>query len=94
MLTVRSFVCRSRIWVSLIAGLFAGISGVTGYRGALVYLAFHAILGVALFLVVGGKPAKYFVSPSSVLVSNIFAQQELLTFLLFWTLANNVVYLF
>ncbi|KAK2078851.1 hypothetical protein QBZ16_003691 [Prototheca wickerhamii] len=51
-------------------------------------------LGALLFAKTGGEPAKYFPTKYTIFTSNILAQSELLTFVLFWTLSNNIVYLF
>ncbi|PSC69199.1 glutamine amidotransferase isoform A [Micractinium conductrix] len=80
----------NKIFVSLLAGCFAGITGITGYRGFIVYLLAHVAMGALLWLKAGGAPQRYFPSSSTPLLSGILAQTELLTFILFWTLSNNM----
>lgn len=53
----------SKIFVSLLAGCFAGITGITGYKGFLIYLAAHALMAGLLTLKAGFKAQRFF--PSS-----------------------------
>ncbi|KDD73614.1 hypothetical protein H632_c2002p0, partial [Helicosporidium sp. ATCC 50920] len=84
----------NRIWISFIAGCVCGIGGITGYMGIALYLVFHVALGFGLVLKTKFEPRTYFTSGLAIYTNNVLAQTELLTFLLFWTLANNIVYLF
>ncbi|KAL6785404.1 RIP5 [Auxenochlorella protothecoides x Auxenochlorella symbiontica] len=84
----------NRIWVSLLTGVLTGCSGLTGFRGFGVYLLGHLLLSILLLVKTKNAPSKYFASSLTLLTSNVFAQTELLTFVLFWTLTNNIVFLF
>lgn len=53
----------SKIFISLLAGCFAGITGITGYKGFLVYLVAHALMAGLLTLKAGFKSQRFF--PSS-----------------------------
>lgn len=57
--------CRpcSKIFASLLAGVFAGIVGITGYQGFIVYLLAHALMGGLLLLKAGLQPQRYFAAP-------------------------------
>jgi hypothetical protein len=54
---------RSKIFVSLLAGCFTGISGITGYKGFIVYLLAHLAMGGLLLLKAALQPRRYFPSP-------------------------------
>lgn len=54
---------RSKIFASLLAGVFAGISGITGYKGFIVYLLAHAIMAGLLLLKASPHPRRFFPSP-------------------------------
>jgi hypothetical protein len=53
------FVC-SKIFASLLAGCFAGIAGITGYKGFVIYLIAHAIMAGLLLLKAAPQPTRYF----------------------------------
>lgn len=53
-------ILRSKIFVSLLAGVFAGIVGITGFKGFIVYLLAHAALAGLLLLKAGLAPQRYF----------------------------------
>lgn len=80
--------------MSLVAGCFAGILGVTGYKGFVVYVISHLALGLCISFKAGFHLSRYFTSPWSMFYSGIGSQTEILTFILFWTVTNNLVYLF
>ncbi|PRW33224.1 flagellar associated isoform A [Chlorella sorokiniana] len=84
----------TKIFASLLAGVFAGVVGITGYKGFLVYLLAHALASGLLALKAGGQPQRYFPTRSQLVLAGVFSQTELLTFILFWTVTNNLVYLF
>lgn len=51
----------SKIFVSLLAGVFTGIVGITGYKGFLIYLLAHALMAGLLMLKASLQPQRYFV---------------------------------
>lgn len=53
----------SKIFVSLLAGCFTGISGITGYRGFIIYVLAHLAMGGLLLLKASLQPHRYFPSP-------------------------------
>lgn len=53
---------RSKIFASLLAGVFAGVVGITGFKGFIVYAAAHAIMSCLLLLKAGAAPQRYFAS--------------------------------
>lgn len=55
--------CCSKIFASLLAGCFAGILGITGYKGFAVYLLAHALMAGLLYVKASFQPQHFF--PSS-----------------------------
>lgn len=84
----------NRILVSLVAGIVTGVLGVTGVKGFANYAAAHVVLSAALLAKSGLRPQRYFASWHAVATGGVASSTELLTFILFWTLAHNMVYLF
>ncbi|KAL4423611.1 hypothetical protein ABPG77_009198 [Micractinium sp. CCAP 211/92] len=84
----------NKIFISLLAGCFAGITGITGYKGFLVYLVAHVLMAGLLMLKAGFQAERFFPSSSTLTLGGVLSQTELLTFILFWTLSNNICYLF
>ncbi|BDA44068.1 probable ER membrane protein complex subunit 6 [Coccomyxa sp. Obi] len=82
------------VFGALVAGLIAGIWGVTGWGGLLYYLAMQMVVACLLFFKTGGQPKKYFQSSGSIFYGEIFNSTLLLTFILFWTVSHNYVHLF
>lgn len=83
-----------RIFGSLLAGLVAGILGVTGWTGFLYYFAAHAVVAGLLWQKTGGQIENYFPTRNGLLVGDVFGSTTLLTFILFWTISNNFIHLF
>lgn len=70
-------------------------------NSSILYFATHYLLlipclqnAIMLILVSGFNPSKYYTNATSVFLSGLVSQTELLTFVLFWTLSNNLVYLY
>jgi hypothetical protein len=86
---------RIRTATSLVAGVAAGILGVTGWFGAVFYLL-HAI---ATSLAVGkltcqGSPQAYFVHGAKELTSISSLSTGILTYILVWTVVYDSLYIF
>lgn len=84
----------NRIFAALVAGTATGILGVTGFKGFLIFVAFQLANAAALFIKCGFAPDRYYQGWKTLFFSGLMSQVELLTFVLFWTLSNNLVYLF
>ncbi|CAL5218559.1 g250 [Coccomyxa viridis] len=82
------------VFGSLVAGLIAGIWGVTGWGGFLYYLAMQIVVATLLYMKTGGQVDSFFVSRSSVFFGEVLNSTLLLTFILFWTLSHNYIHLF
>ncbi len=85
---------RSRIFAALVAGVAAGVAGVTGARGFLLFAASQLAVAAGVAARAGFAPRRFFPGGVSGLFSGLASQVELLTFVLFWTLAQNAVYLY
>ena len=83
---------RSRTFGAIVAGLVAGILGLTGLWGVLCYLAANGLISVVLYQTLGTRKQKYFPSKKSYLLDGLTAQ--IATFILFWTLAYDIVHIF
>jgi hypothetical protein len=53
----------SKIFISLLAGCFTGIAGFTGFKGFVVYLLAHLLMGGLLMAKAAMQPTRFF--PSS-----------------------------
>ncbi|KAI8107326.1 hypothetical protein PSENEW3n2_00001738 [Picochlorum sp. SENEW3] len=85
---------NSRVFSALIGGIVAGIGGITGFAGFLLFVVFQIMNAGMLYAACQGSPATYFSSPTKTFFAGLTSQTELLTFILLWTLSNNLVYLF
>lgn len=83
-----------RVFIALVGGVALGISGVSGWKGLGLFLALELLGGGVLMAKCGGQSHKYFQSWQGVWVDQVFTSVTLLTFLLFWTVTNNLIYLF
>jgi hypothetical protein len=88
-------VTRIRTATSLLAGVAAGVLGITGWFG-FVFFALHA---VATSLAVGklscqGAPQAYFVQGSKELFSISSLSSGMLTYILLWTIVYDSLYIF
>ena len=74
------------------AGLVAGILGLTGIWGALCYFAANGLISAVLYQTLGTRRQKFFPSKKSYFLDGLTAQ--IATFILFWTLAYDIVHIF
>jgi hypothetical protein len=77
------FVQNVRAAMSVILGVFAGILGLEGVWGFLLYFVASIPVSLGLYLKTRGKPYSYFTSLSDILYNGVFG--NLLSFVLFWT---------
>eukprot|EP00891_Asterochloris_glomerata_P006741 jgi/Astpho2/6741/Aster-x1398 len=89
--TVLSF---NRVFASLLAGLVAGVWGITGWSGFAYYFIAHLLLTIPLYFKANFAPQRYFQSNKALWMDNVVDSTSVLTFILFWTLSNNFVHLF
>ncbi|KAL8244452.1 hypothetical protein R6Q59_010710 [Mikania micrantha] len=82
----------SRTFMSIIGGVIAGILGFTGLMGFVIYLAVMAITSVCLTAKAGFSIHSYFDSWTRVLLDGFLG--GLLSFVLFWTFAYDIVHIF
>ena len=72
-----------RTAMSVILGAFAGILGLEGISGFLLYILGSLPISLGLYLKTEGKPLSYFRSKWDIASNGIFG--NLLSFVLFWT---------
>eukprot|EP00941_MAST-03F_sp_MAST-3F-sp1_P000304 g304.t1 len=69
----------------IVAGMLAGVLGLTGFQGFLVYGALYALVSVVMLARMGFDVQSYFMTtPLAFTFSGIGSQ--VLTFILFWSL--------
>ena len=77
----------STIWI----GIAAGILGFDGPVGVLFYFAADMIVSMLLVMRFGLNVESYFVSVRSIMTIGLFANT--MTFMVFWILFHNLVYI-
>jgi len=84
-----------RALLAVVSGSIAGIAGLTGTRGFLLYIFVHLITSVALLARMKFNPKEYLMPDSSPFwfaVEGLGAQG--LSFVMFWTLSFAIVHIF
>lgn len=83
-----------RTLVFLLGAGAVGILGITGATGFAVYGVLHILVSIALLVRMNFKPHLYTdaASPLSFLAANVF--DNLVSFILFWTLAYALVHIY
>jgi hypothetical protein len=74
----------------IIGGTTAGILGLDGLQGMVLYFALVVIVSVIITLYLGFMPKPYFENMSQAATSHMFS--NLLTYLLMWVMFHNLVY--
>ncbi|KAF4346476.1 hypothetical protein F8388_012878 [Cannabis sativa] len=82
----------SRTFMAIIAGVVAGILGLTSWKGFVVYFLVMAITSVGLIAKAGFSIHSYFDSWNQIVLDGFFG--GLLSFVLFWTFAYDIVHIF
>ncbi|KAI4311066.1 hypothetical protein MLD38_036002 [Melastoma candidum] len=78
----------SRTFMSIIGGVVAGILGLTGLSGFILYFVIMAITSVCLVAKTGFSVNSYFGSWSQVVLDGFLG--GLMSFVLFWTFAYDI----
>mmetsp|Transcript_17365 Transcript_17365/g.20847 ORF Transcript_17365/g.20847 Transcript_17365/m.20847 type:complete len:123 (-) Transcript_17365:345-713(-) len=81
-----------RICFSIIAGVVAGILGLTNLPGFLCYFVFMGLMSLGLLLKTGFSVKTYFFSWNTIGTDNIMAGA--MTFVLFWVLFYDIVHIY
>lgn len=79
---------------TLVAGMTAGILGITGWYGALVFVLFNVLAATILKTLTGTSSKSYFVGGSQELFSFSALSSGALTFVFVWTIVYDVIYIF
>ena len=82
----------SRTFLSIIGGVVAGILGFTGLKGFVFYLLLMALTSLGLVAKAKFSTHTYFDSWNRVLLDGF--QGGLMSFVLFWTFAYDIVHIF
>ncbi|PHT33163.1 hypothetical protein CQW23_29500 [Capsicum baccatum] len=82
----------SRTFLSIIGGAIAGILGLTGLTGFIFYFVVMAITSVAIAAKARFSIHSYFDSWNRIIFDGFLG--ELMSFVLFWTFAYDIVHIF
>ncbi|XP_050217178.1 uncharacterized protein LOC126668027 isoform X2 [Mercurialis annua] len=82
----------SRTFLSLIGGVIAGIFGFTGLTGFIFYFLLMATASIGLLAKAKFSVHSYFDSWTRILVDGVFG--GLMSFVLFWTFAYDLMHIF
>ncbi|KAK2990195.1 hypothetical protein RJ640_014647, partial [Escallonia rubra] len=82
----------SRTFMSIIGGVIAGILGFTGLMGFIFYFLVMAITSIGLTAKAGFSIHSYFDSWNRIILDGFLG--GLLSFVLFWTFAYDIVHIF
>ncbi|XP_038880512.1 ER membrane protein complex subunit 6 [Benincasa hispida] len=82
----------SRTFLSIIGGVIAGILGFTGLNGFIFYFIVMAITSLALATKAGFSFRSYFESWNQILLDGFLS--GLMSFVLFWTFAYDIIHIF
>ncbi|KAJ6822933.1 ER membrane protein complex subunit 6 isoform X2 [Iris pallida] len=82
----------SRTFLSIIGGVVAGIWGFTGLTGFVFYFFIMAVASLGLAAKAKFSVHKYFDSWNRIIIDGFFS--GLMSFVLFWTFAYDIVHIF
>lgn len=85
-----------RTLVAVVVGAACGILGLTGAAGFAAYAVQHAVVAAVLLRAVAWRPAEYFHGQSPSVAGGVLAGagDNVLSFLLLWTLAYALVHVY
>ncbi|GBF93300.1 ER membrane complex subunit 6 [Raphidocelis subcapitata] len=79
-----------RIYATVVAGVVAGVLGVTGWQGFAVYLVSQLLVVPLIVAKAEGNTAKFFPSWDKVVLEHVFSSTALMSYVLCWMLAFNL----
>uniref|UniRef100_A0A0G4FW70 ER membrane protein complex subunit 6 n=1 Tax=Chromera velia CCMP2878 TaxID=1169474 RepID=A0A0G4FW70_9ALVE len=82
--------CRN--YAAIVGGVAAGLCGATSLQGVLFFLVSALLMSGVLLVRMGFNFKPYFLTMHEVVGGQLFA--GLLSFILFWTLVYDIVYIF
>ncbi|GMH28557.1 hypothetical protein Nepgr_030400 [Nepenthes gracilis] len=82
----------SRTFLSIVGGVIAGILGFTGFAGFVLYFLVMAVTSVGLIAKAKFSVQSYFDSWNRVILDGFLG--GLMSFVLFWTFAYDIVHIF
>lgn len=83
-----------RTLLAVVVGCAVGIIGLTGTAGFVVYVAQHLIASAVVLQMAKWKPAEYF--PQASILGTVLGSigDNVLAFILFWTLAYALIHIY
>ena len=81
-----------RVFCAIISGCAAGICGITGVAGFLVFFISTFALSVGLYLKVSMEPKPFFKKPEDIWFEGV--SQAMMSYILFWTLFYDIVHIY
>mmetsp|Transcript_11136 Transcript_11136/g.21026 ORF Transcript_11136/g.21026 Transcript_11136/m.21026 type:complete len:121 (+) Transcript_11136:238-600(+) len=81
-----------RTFMSIIAGVVAGILGLTNIYGFVCYFVMMALVSLRMLVKTNFQPTSYFMNSSKITYDGVTA--EIMTFVLFWTLFYDIVHIY
>jgi hypothetical protein len=83
---------RRRTFMSIVAGMVAGVLGLTNLAGFGAYAVMMLLVAGSLLLKCGGVPTTFFMRSAQISYEGVTA--EAMTFVLFWTLFYDIVHIY
>jgi len=81
-----------QVFLSIVAGMTAGVLGLTGLTGFLFYVLCTLAVAACLFLKTSGNLSEYFDSWTTLVLGG--SDAGFLSFVLFWTLTFDVCHIY
>jgi hypothetical protein len=83
-----------RTLMTIVGASATGVLGLTGTAGFLAYAVLHVVVSLAVLAAMGFRPADYVAgsSPASFLLAGL--SDNLVSFILFWTLGYGLVHIY
>eukprot|EP00933_Yihiella_yeosuensis_P064664 TRINITY_DN68126_c0_g1_i1.p1 TRINITY_DN68126_c0_g1~~TRINITY_DN68126_c0_g1_i1.p1 ORF type:complete len:126 (+),score=20.84 TRINITY_DN68126_c0_g1_i1:102-479(+) len=81
-----------RIFSGVMAGCIAGLLKIEGLSGVLVFILTTLLHSAMIFVKMGGSVSRHFLKSHDVFTTQFLA--GLMSFILFWTLAYDMVHIF
>ena len=85
---------RVRSVAAIIAGICAGILGVTGWAGAFLFLAHTVLVAFVIKVACGSKPKSFLAGGSGELFTMGSLCSGALTYVMLWTFVYDSIYIF
>lgn len=88
----RHLLSLSKQFNGIVSGITVGILGVQGLSGFLIYILLNVIGSIMVFFLLHKKVNSFFFKQSELLYDNFLS--GFVSFILFWTLTYDILYIF